>query len=163
MRISATFTALIAAIAVSGCGKDAARAPEAAACTGDGIVATDAWVRAAHAGQPMSAGYVRLCNGGGEADRLIGATYEGAATTELHASSTGGDGMASMAPIEGGLDLPAGQAATLQPGGAHLMLIGLNHELMAGGQATITLQFENHAPMTLIFEVRSGAEDHSGH
>ena len=40
-----------------------------------------------------------------------------------------------------GLDLPAGQAVTLKPGGYHIMLTGLTRPLKEGETVSLTLSF----------------------
>jgi copper(I)-binding protein len=46
-----------------------------------------------------------------------------------------------MRPVPA-IDLPAGQAVQLAPGGLHLMLIGLTQALNQGGRVPVTLVFE---------------------
>jgi copper(I)-binding protein len=41
------------------------------------------------------------------------------------------------------LDLPAGQAVKLAPGGYHLMLMGLKQPLKDGDKVPLTLEFED--------------------
>ncbi len=136
-----------------------------AACNGDGIVVSNAWVRAAGEASPMSAAYVEICNGGDAADRLVAARFNGADAAEIHMTRMSEDGVASMAPAESGLALPAHEMTALAPGGAHIMLIGLNAPIEEGEEAAITLEFENAEPVTLMFEARSriDAAGHEGH
>ena len=159
MRFLLLSAALMPLLAVS------CSAGEEIACGGDGIVASDACVRATQPGQPMSAAYVSLCNGAAAADQLVAARFEGATATEIHSSSLSDDGVASMAPLADGLELPAGQSVSLAPGNVHIMLIGLTGALNDGDEPAITLEFANAPPVTLNFEVRSveQAAEHSGH
>ena len=75
------------------------------------------------------------------------------------------EGVASMAPAAGGLDLPAHAETALAPGGAHIMLIGLTAPIEEGEEAAITLEFEKAEPVTLMFEARPrmDASGHQGH
>lgn len=132
--------------------------PADAPCGGaDGVIASDAWVRAAPDGRRMSAGYLDLCNGGAD-DRLIGVRFDGADAAELHITSVDDAGVARMQAAPEGIFIPAAQTVTLAPGGAHIMLIGLTSDLEPGDSASITLEFEHAAPQTLVFEVRSLAD-----
>ena len=151
---------LAALLMMTACGKQ-----DTAACGGDGIVASNAWVRAAGEGSPMSAAYVELCNGGETADRLIAVSFDGASAAEVHVTQMSDDGVASMAPAENGIALPPHETMALAPGGAHIMLIGLSAPIEEGEEATITLEFENAGPMTLLFEAKSrvSAAAHEGH
>lgn len=141
--------AVASLLVLAACGK-----PAPSACAGEGISASNAWVRAAAEGG-VSAGFVTLCNGGDGADRLVAARFDGAETVELHLTAMGDDGVARMTPIEGGLALPAGEETALAPGGAHIMLIGLTAPIAEGDKAAITLEFERAGPQTVTFEARS--------
>lgn len=158
MRKPFLLTCLTALLTVA-CGQ-----PQSGECASGAVTASNAWVRAADEGRPMSAGYVSLCNGLEEADRLVSATFENASATELHATSVSEDGVASMNAIEG-LDLPVGESVSLAPGGAHIMLIGLAGPLAKGDDAAITLEFENAPAQTILFEVRgmNNEPGHAGH
>ncbi len=57
------------------------------------------------------------------------------------------------------IDLPAGTPVDLKPGGYHIMLMGLTHQLNAGDKIPVTLIFENTAKqqsdITVQAEVRA--------
>ena len=135
---------LAALLAVAG---PAAAAPPAAAVT-----ATQAWARATVAGQRAGGGYLTL-NGGAAADKLVGASAPVAERVELHSMSMDGDVM-RMRQVEA-IDVPAGQAVELKPGGLHLMLMGLKQPLQAGSRFPLTLRFERGAPVTLDVAVEA--------
>lgn len=123
----------------------------------DGIMVSDAWIRAALANRP-TAGYMMVKNTGDTADRLVTVRSGAFETIELHESRMT-DGVMSMRPVPA-IDVPAGGMATLKPGGMHLMLFG-GKGLEAGGQATLTLVFETAGEITLTVPVTKGG--HSGH
>ena len=50
--------------------------------------------------------------------------------------------------------MPAGGQVTFEPGGLHIMLIGLQRELEAGDRFKITLQFEESGTLTVEVSVR---------
>jgi copper(I)-binding protein len=80
---------------------------------------------------------------------------------EIHTHMRDGDVM-RMRPVSG-IDLPAGQAVTLQPGGLHLMLIGLGSALERGQRVPVTLVLERagEVEVTLVVEA-AGARGPSG-
>lgn len=158
MRMTAISMFLLSATLVAGCGKDNAAEEHvaAASCDSDGVSVIDAWVRAAPAGRPMSAAYLTLCNGGETQDAMVAARFAGAADVELHTTTVGEDGVAAMAPIAE-LPIPAGGQASLAPGGAHIMLIGLSAPLEAGQTVDLTLEFKNAPAQTVSFTVRDAA------
>jgi periplasmic copper chaperone A len=125
-----------------------------AACKSPGIVVSDAWVRAARAGQPTSAAYLTLCNGAEADDVLIRVSLAGAQHAELHKTTMKQDGVASMTSSPG-LALPAGTTASLAPGGAHIMLIGLDQAFAPGDAPVLQLQFEKAPVMEVTLDVRS--------
>jgi copper(I)-binding protein len=112
--------------------------PALAQQAGDIAIATP-WSRAAGQGG-TGAGFLAISNRGTVADRLLSASSPAARTTELHAHIRDGDVM-RMRPVAA-IDLPPGQTVTLQPGGLHLMLIGLTRPLQPGQNVPVTLVFE---------------------
>jgi copper(I)-binding protein len=125
-----------------------------AACApaGGGISVSDAWARTSALMDRAGAAYMIIHNSGSEADRLLGASTDAAATVELH-ETTEADGMMQMAPVAA-IEVPAGGQAALAPGGFHVMLIDLTRELRAGDQVTLTLTFEKAGPIEVTAEVR---------
>jgi copper(I)-binding protein len=74
---------------------------------------------------------------------------------QLHEVSTDAQGMTGMHHIDR-LDIPAGQAVRLEPGGYHLMLMGLTAELEVGGTLELTLVFERAGSVVVQAEIRQG-------
>jgi hypothetical protein len=145
---------------LAGCGgesQETAAAPSA--CGENGIVVSDAWARAARAGQPTGAAYITLCNGGPEDDALVGASVEGVTTIELHVTSVSEDGVSSMAQAKQ-IALPAGKTVALAPGGAHLMLIGVTEAISEETPPVIRLEFETAEAQDVRLEVRAEHGEH---
>ena len=96
--------------------------------------------RATVGAQPTGAGYMTLQNRGG-ADRLVAAAAATVSSTvELH-SMTMDAGMMRMRRLES-IELPARATVALEPGGLHMMFVGLKAPLKAGGSFPLTLRFE---------------------
>jgi len=98
---------------------------------------TNAWARATPAGAQNGAAYVTMQSPAG--DRLTGVASRVAATAELHEMTMAGTVM-KMREVDG-VDLPAGKAVTLKPGGFHIMLLGLKQPLHPGDKVPLTLTF----------------------
>lgn len=96
------------------------------------------FARATPPGQPNSAAFMQLTNNG-EATALVAATSTVAEVVELHAH-THDNGVMRMRRIEQ-IELPAGSTTTLEPGGLHVMLIGLKQPLQAGSHIAVTLNY----------------------
>ena len=118
--------------------------PSAAA----GILAEGAWIRATMDTATPGGAYLTLTNTSAADDALVSVTSPAAATVELHETMAGDSGMMGMRPV-GRLDLPAGAVVTLEPGGYHLMLIGLVAPLAEGATVDLVFTFE-HAPVQTV-------------
>lgn len=99
-----------------------------------------------------SAAYMILVNNSDKADRLLSATTDVAETVELHNSEMA-DGVMRMRPVET-IDIPANSKVELQPGGLHIMLIGLKQDLNDGDTVNLTLTMENMGIIDLAVPVR---------
>jgi copper(I)-binding protein len=120
------------------------------------IAVEGAWARASlsPAGAPSatSAVYLIIRNTGPLDDTLLAAHSEVAEATELHHSSVE-NGVMRMQP-SGPLPIPAGGQLTLEPGGLHVMLIGLRQDLSPGSELELTLTFERANDLSLRVPVR---------
>jgi copper(I)-binding protein len=115
----------------------------------------------AGAGSGTGAAFFTVTNNGAEDDRLVSATSDVAAAVEVHEMKMV-SGTMEMSPLIDGLPVPAREAVALEPGGYHIMLIGLMRDLKAGEQFEITLTFERAGEATLelpIFVSESAAKD----
>lgn len=126
------------------------------------VVVSGAWVRAVSADRPMSAAYLTLCNAGQADTALVAASSPAVATVEIHESTKTPQGVVGMRPLKS-IALPAGRPVGLDPGGAHLMLIGLLGPLEAGGVVPLTLEFASGKTMTVEVEIRDGAANAPEH
>jgi copper(I)-binding protein len=108
-----------------------------------------AWSRATPG--PTAAVYLELRNTGADSDRLMGATSPAAERIEFHEHRMV-DGVMSMSAVPQ-IDLPAGETATLAPGGRHLMLFGLAKPLRPGDRLSLTLRFEMAGEITVEAKV----------
>jgi len=97
------------------------------------------WVRATVKGQQATGAFMKLTSQ--SPMRLIQAQSPVAGLVEIHEMKMEKDVM-KMAAIAG-LDLPAGKAVDLKPGGYHVMLMQLKQEIKEGETVPITLVFEN--------------------
>jgi copper(I)-binding protein len=131
----------------------------AAAQTGQ-VELKDAWARATPGKAENGAAYLTIVSPG--ADRLVSLSTPVAKKAELHTMTTEG-GVMKMRPLDG-LDVPADQPVTLKPGGAHIMLMGLNQPLQAGQSFPLTLSFEKAGQREVTVAVEKlGAMGPGGH
>lgn len=112
------------------------------------------WSRATPPGAKVGGGYLTITNDGATADRLIAATAEVAERAEIHEMAVK-DGIMTMRPVSGGVEIPAGGSVQLSPGGFHLMLIGLKSPLKKGESFKGTLTFASAGTVPVTFAVDS--------
>jgi len=105
------------------------------------LVVTDAYASAVPPGQPIGAVYLTLTNDSAQPRTLVAASSPDAQAVELHSHVHEG-GMMRMRRVER-IEIPAGGSVSLEPGGLHLMLIGLKGDLKPGDQVWLTLDFDD--------------------
>ena len=115
---------------------------------------TDAWVRGTVAQQGGTGAFMKITSAQG--GRLVAAQSPVARSAEVHEMTLQGDVMA-MRAIDA-LELPAGQAVELKPGGHHLMLLGLKQPLKAGETVPLTLTVEGKDGKRETIEVQAAAK-----
>lgn len=118
---------------------------------GESIQISDVWSRPSLAGG-NGAVFFTLNNSTGEDDTLLSASSDIAGAVEIH-RSTMVDGAMKMEKQDGVL-LPAGGETIFQPGGLHIMLIGLIQDLDVGDTFTVSLMMETTGEVTLDVVVK---------
>lgn len=118
-----------------------------------GVEVVDAWCRATPNGARAGACYA-VVRSIGRDDRLVGVATTAAETVQVHEMRTEG-GVMRMGEMTEGLPLPEGKSVELKPGGAHVMLMGLEAPLVAGERVTLTLDFDQAADLTVEVPVRT--------
>ena len=119
------------------------------------VTVKNAWVRQNIPPQTMTAAYLAIHNEG-MATALVAASTPAAEVAEVHVMTTDGNIM-RMKKIDR-LPIPEDGSATLQPGGNHLMLIGLRRDLAPGDSLSLSLTFANGQVQTLQAPVVSFRE-----
>jgi len=98
----------------------------------------DAWVRGTVAQQKASGAFMHITSAQG--GKLLSVSSPVAGVAEIHEMAMQGDTMRMRAVPA--LELPAGKAVELKPGGYHLMLMDLKQQLKAGDSVPLTLVVE---------------------
>jgi copper(I)-binding protein len=118
----------------------------------DDIELTAAWLRPGSEGG-NSAAYLNIFNGTNSADTLLSIETEIAPEAEIHLTFEE-DGMTGMRPAGEQVIAPDSNFK-LEPGGLHLMVMGLNRSLAEGDSISLELEFtvagkrEITAPVTM--------------
>jgi copper(I)-binding protein len=122
----------------------------------------DPWVRGTVAGQKATGmfGQISSTSGG----KLVSASSPVAGVVEVHEMVMHGSVMKMRAVTK--LELPAGKAVDLKPGGYHLMLMDLKQELKTGESVPVTLVIEGAGGKRESVEIKAPVKalaDSSGH
>lgn len=128
---------------------------------------SEPWVRATVPQQKATGAFMKLHNAQG--GRLVEAKSPVAAIVEIHEMRIDNNVM-KMRAISG-LDLPAGKAVELQPGGYHIMLIDLKQQIKEGDKVPLTLVIEGKDKQREVLQVQASVKalnsakssDHSQH
>lgn len=117
-------------------------------------------------GAPCRAGgngavYFTIENHSSETQELTGVTSDIAAAVEIHESKMSGDVM-EMHQLE---SVPLGPCVEVkfEPGGLHVMLVGLKKDLKNGDEIDITLQFKNLEELIVQVPVSDAPADEASH
>lgn len=111
------------------------------------------WVRATTIDR--TAGYMTIKNNGAAGDVLLSAESEIAARVELH-RTTMENGIAKMSPLDR-VDIAGKKTLAFEPGGRHVMLIGLKRKLEVNELVPVTLVFERAGRVEVQFVVQKSA------
>lgn len=182
-RRAALVLPAVAVVALAGCSSSKEADNKVGGNTAP-IKVEDAWIKAADEG--MTGMFAKLSIHGAEATSV---TLESASTRvaekcELHEVVTV-DGSSVMREKKGGFTVEAGKDFMLEPGGYHIMLMGLKGPLVAGDNVAVHLVFKGYDPVSVNAVVKdftgaqedygdlehggasdaghAGHEDHSGH
>lgn len=120
------------------------------------------WTRATPGGATVGAGAVRIMNTGTEPDRLLGGSFDGAASVEVHEMKIDGD-ILRMRRLADGLEIPPGATIELKPGSYHLMFVGLNKPIVQGADVKGTLLFKNAGEISVQYRVEPVGATESPH
>lgn len=106
------------------------------------------------AGKYMTGSFMTIKNSGGADVTLVGGSSKDADRIEIH-EVVGGQ----MQPLSDGLVIKAGKSVKLRMGGYHVMLLGLNRDLKAGDEITVTLEFDDGQSIDYTAPVKDIAMD----
>ena len=102
---------------------------------------------------PNGAAYLRIENRGQASDRLVSAHSPIAGRAEMHTHEMAG-GMMKMRRVHS-VEIPAQGEVAFEPGGLHVMLLGLKKPLVAGERFPLVLEFEKAGAVEVSVEITS--------
>ena len=110
------------------------------------------YARAVPPGQPNSAAFMMLKNSAADEVALTSASSSVAKAVELHTHSHA-DGVMKMRKVEN-IPVAGNNMVELKPGGYHVMLIGLNQDMVKGETIDLQLNFSDGSSQQLDVEVK---------
>ncbi|MBP0441120.1 copper chaperone PCu(A)C [Tianweitania sediminis] len=112
------------------------------------------WSRATLPGAKVAAGYLTIHNSGTEPDRLISVKSELSEKGEIHEMAVNATtGVMTMRPLAEGIMIEPGATVALEPGGYHLMFVGLKAPAEEDKRFKGTLTFEKAGAVEVDFAV----------
>ena len=119
------------------------------------------WSRELPPVAPNGAAYFRVENGGEKAARIVSARSPIADRAELHTHDME-DGVMKMRHVHS-VEVPAQGGVSFEPGGLHVMLMGLKEPLVAGESFPLALGFQEAGEIEVVVEITAGEmPDRSG-
>ncbi len=97
----------------------------------------------------------------GAGDVLLSASSKIADDTQIHEIVTEG-ASAMMRPVEGGIPIDPGGHVSLQPGGYHVMLLGVEEIPEPGATFEVVLEFEDAGRMIVTVHVQEFGDEDAG-
>ena len=113
------------------------------------------WARASIGQAKAGAAYLTIVNGGSEPDRLMAVETPAAKRAELH-THVMKDGVMKMRRLEA-VEVAPGEPTVFQPGGLHVMLMGLKAPLAEGETFPLTLSFEKAGTLEITVKIEAAA------
>ena len=111
------------------------------------------WSRELPPVAPNGAAYFRVDNGGSASAHIVSAHSPIADRVEIHTHGMEG-GVMKMRHVES-VEVPARGGVAFEPGGLHVMLIGLKQPLVAGERFPLAIEFRDSGRVEVEVEVRS--------
>jgi copper(I)-binding protein len=123
----------------------------------DGVMVMEPFARETPPNAQVGGAYMTLMNHG-KANRLTGARSNAADRVEIHNHEMDANGVMRMREVEGGLPIGENGTVTLQPGGLHIMFMGLKEPLQKGKTVDVTLEFEDGPDIDVTIPIKDISE-----
>ncbi|MFA8384178.1 MAG: copper chaperone PCu(A)C [Pelagibaca sp.] len=115
---------------------------------GEDVVIEDAWSRASIGTSRPGVAYMTLQNTGAEPVVVTGLRTNLAMMPMIHATTTDAQGVTRMSHMEE-VEIAAGEAVALEPGGLHVMLMDLQRPMVEGESYALSVIFADGTEATV--------------
>ena len=123
------------------------------------VAVKDPWVRATVPQQKATGAFMQITST--QDARLVEVKSPLAGIIEIHEMKMEKDVM-KMRALPNGLDLPAGKAVELKPGGYHVMLMDLKQPMKEGDTVVVTLVIEGKDKKRSAIEIKASVRPLAG-
>jgi copper(I)-binding protein len=126
---------------------------------------SDGWVRVSEYSDHvdgMTGAFATFDNRTDHDITIVGGSSEISGMVEVHEVVTL-DGAMKMQKKDGGIVIPSGKSVTLEPGGLHIMLMGLKKPILVGDKVTLTIDLDGYEDQTVTWDAKtslSGDEEY---
>ncbi|MBA55300.1 MAG: hypothetical protein CMK89_12665 [Pseudomonadales bacterium] len=119
------------------------------------------WVRSVPPVSPNTAGYFMLHNNSKQERVLVAVSSDVASSVEMHTvvEQDGGMSMQQLQEVK----IAAGDCVMFEPGGNHIMFIGLKQPLQEGDEVKLTLQFKDGESLSMLLPVKRSQDEAHQH
>ena len=118
------------------------------------VMIADPYARETPPNAKVGGAYMTIMNHG-PATRLTGARSDAAATVQFHNHTMDASGVMRMREVEGGVALGKHETVIFEPGGLHVMFMGLAEPLRKGENIDMVLEFEDGSTLDVTVPVQS--------
>jgi len=122
---------------------------------------SDATVRGMPPGQKITAAFMTVTNSGETSCDIVAVETSVAERAELH-THLHENGMMKMRQV-GKVEVPAGETVLFKPGSLHIMMFGLQRDLVEDETVSLIIDFSNCDDVTVDATVRSAKKPHKSH
>ena len=150
MKFTHLFATFLVGLALAGNSAARAGTPPVAPVP---VSVSDAWVRANAPGLDVTAAYLKIRNSSRRSVQLVGISTPAAAMASMHITVIE-RGVSSMREVPM-VKIAAGEVVQFEPGGMHVMLMGLVKPLRPGTRIRLRLELASGAHLDLDVPVRT--------
>lgn len=102
----------------------------------------------------MTGAFASVTNNTDHVVTIVGGTSAIASKVEVH-EVVMVDGSMKMQAKQGGIEIEPGATVTLEPGGLHIMLMGLKKAVLEGDEVSMTIDFDGAEDMKVTWPVKA--------
>jgi len=102
----------------------------------------------------MTGAFASVTNNTDHVITIVGGTSDVARMVEVH-EVVMVDGSMKMQAKQGGIEIQPGATVTLEPGGLHIMLMGLRKAVLEGDEVSMTIDFDGAEDMNVTWPVKA--------